>query len=65
MRKLLILFVLLIVAAVSAVAQFDEVADEDLIFGDVRVVNALVGIGPVDVYVNEQLVAVGLEPEQF
>src|SRR5690606_21759018 len=29
-----------------------------------RVVNALVGVGPVDVYINDRLISTGLEPEQ-
>lgn len=63
MRKLLIFFTFFALA-VSVLAQSGEIEQEMLVFGDLRAVNALVGVGPVDVYVSGQVIGVGLEPEK-
>ena len=62
MQKIVLITLLLVLVAGVALAQIDDTAFELENTGEVRVINALVGIGPVDVYLNERLIGAGLSP---
>lgn len=59
-RKLAVLIVLGLVIVTLASAQLEQ----PLNLGSIRVINALVGLGNVDVYLNDRLIAMSLPPEQ-
>lgn len=62
MRKAFLLLILVLLAAGAALAQVDSIDSEPVSTGELRVVNALVGIGPVDVYLNDRMMGSGLLP---
>jgi len=62
-RAIFLLTLLLIIAAGIARAQVELTEPDPGNTGDLRVLNALVGIGPVDVYVNDRLIGAALPPE--
>jgi hypothetical protein len=57
----LLVLALLLTAAPTVMAQSENVPTVNT--SDIRVVNGLVGIGPVDVYLDNTLIAYGLQPE--
>lgn len=64
MRKALLLLTLFtIIAAGTVLAQVDPQDNTLELSGELRVINALVGIGPVDVYLNDRLIGTQLAPE--
>jgi hypothetical protein len=54
---------LVMTLAASFIAPTTAQTTRDDLMGDVRLVNGLVGLGPVDVYLNEQILAYSLAPE--
>ncbi len=63
MQKIVLTTLLLVLVAGVALAQLDESSLDLENTGDVRVINALVGIGPVDVYLNDSLIGASLPPQ--
>jgi hypothetical protein len=63
MRKLLIGLLLTALTAGAVLSQAENPSAASANTGDLRVINALVGIGSVDVYVNDRLIGAGLLPE--
>jgi hypothetical protein len=63
MRKAFLLLILVILAAGVALAQVEPLDSEPVSTGELRLVNALVGIGPVDIYLNDRMMGSGLLPE--
>lgn len=63
MRKVLLLLIIVMLAAGSVLAQVDPADSEPIVTGELRVVNALVGIGPIDVYLNDRMIGSNLLPE--
>lgn len=63
MRKAFLLLIIVLLAAGAALAQVDTSDSASSITGELRVVNALVGIGPVDIYLNDRLIGSSLPPE--
>lgn len=61
--KRLLLIVTLLALLVLAGASLHTSA-QTISTGELRVINALVGLGPVDVYLNQNVIHFGLEPEQ-
>src|SRR5215510_1844173 len=66
-KRVAILVILTVLFITTLTASFLTPATaqttNDGILGDLRIVNGLVGLGPVDVYLNESLLAYGLSPE--
>src|SRR5262249_2439140 len=66
-KRLSILVIITVLLLLTLVGQFLTPASaqpiSDALLGDLRVVNGLVGLGPVDVYLNESLLAYSLQPE--
>jgi hypothetical protein len=61
---LIILTALLVMTlAASFITPTTAQTTRDDLMGELRLVNGLVGLGPVDVYLNDQLLAYGLAPE--
>jgi hypothetical protein len=63
MRKAFLLLIIVMLAAGVVLAQVEPADSEPISTGELRVVNALVGIGPVDIYVNDRMIGSGLPPE--
>ncbi len=63
MRKAFFLLALFILAAGVVLAQVEPVQEETTNTTELRVINAMVGIGPVDVYLNERPIGLALVPE--
>ena len=63
MQRIVLTALLLALVAGVALAQVDDQPLDLENTGDMRVINALVGIGPVDVYLNERLIGASLPPQ--
>ena len=62
MRKVLFLLVLIMMMTGAVFAQVEQPL-EVTNTGELRVVNALLGMGPVDIYLNDRIIGVELAPE--
>jgi hypothetical protein len=62
MQRIVLTALLLVLFAGVTLAQVNEQPLSEENTGNVRVINALVGIGPVDVYVNERVIGASLPP---
>ncbi|MBZ0286015.1 MAG: DUF4397 domain-containing protein, partial [Anaerolineae bacterium] len=66
-KRLSILVIVVILSVITLVASFISPATAqttpDMMTGELRLINALVGVGPVDVYLNEGRIAYNLAPE--
>jgi len=66
LKKLPFLLIAAVLGALTAIdfSRVDAQNTMPMNMGEVRAVNGLVGLGPVDVYLDDQLIAYGLPPEQ-
>ncbi|MEO8607719.1 MAG: DUF4397 domain-containing protein [Chloroflexota bacterium] len=66
-KRLSVLVIVVVLAVISLVASFISPATAqttpDSMQGELRFINGLVGLGPVDVYLNEDRIAYNLSPE--
>jgi hypothetical protein len=66
-KRLSVLVIVVVLSVISLVASFISPTTAqtmpDLMTGELRLINGLVGIGPIDVYLNEERIAYNLAPE--